>query len=911
MQERSMDSAKKRIAILVGQADEEYQKRFIKGCLEQAFSDGFDVCVFSMYRKYQNTPVREAGEANIFRLMNCQLFDGIIMLKDSIQTAGTAEWLEEHIHDAFHGPVFVFEKDSKYFKYVITDGYTPIVKLVSHLIEEHGCRDIAFLTGKRWHPHSKQRMQAYEDAMKAHGLEVREDRKLYGDFWYTSGEMCVESLFKEGERLPEAIACANDCMAIGVCEALENRGIRVPEDIKVVGFDSSIEGRQSPKPLTSALAPAKECGIYAVKYIAATLEGKDIGEFDGEAKVVTGYSCGCTNPDIKPEYNLRKHWKTDISVDGFMSVNNTFAVDIMAQTTLKAFLNTVHEYAYQLEGATEFHLCLQTPWIMLSKDEVVACINRGYNERMYHAVAYTREDEDYVGLNEEFDTDIILPELNEKHDKPRAYFITPVCYEEDCFGYGVISYGDEIRVYDEIYRQWIELVARGFECLRRIVEIRAIEKKINGKFLDQKVGLANLTDEERLDLETVELILDKNMFTYNFQPIVKAEDGEIYAYEALMRSNTERFVSPLDIIKYANFLNRITEVERATFINTITLFEENKEKIAGKKMFINSIPGTVVDKKDYDTIRNLLERNNENLVVEITEESELSDEVLDEMKNSLRELGIQTAVDDYGTGYSNITNLLRYTPDYVKIDRSLITDIQNKPQKQYFVRSTIEFCHENSMFALAEGVETSEELRMLIHFGVDLIQGYYTGRPTKDMIDSIDAEIKREIVQYYGEHRDGVVRRKYKAGRTNRVSLNNLARDGYTDIFIGEDTPVYNDITFVGAPGLTTGIRMQVCSGYEGRITLESIYFSGDVNNACISLDDDTNVTLVLQGDSTLNGAGVSVPEKAKLTLEGEGSLEIVTNEIPVYAAVHIQSNISATGNAMLLYNGEEVSLNS
>jgi hypothetical protein len=78
---------------------------------------------------------------------------------------------------------------------------------------------------------------------------------------------------------------------------------------------------------------------------------------------------------------------------------------------------------------------------MLSKDEVVACVNRGYNERMYHAVAYTREDEDYVGLNEEFDTDIILPEINEKHDKPRAYFITPVCYEEDCFGYGVIISG--------------------------------------------------------------------------------------------------------------------------------------------------------------------------------------------------------------------------------------------------------------------------------------------------------------------------------------------------------------------------------------------------------------------------------------------------------------------------------------
>ncbi|MCR4605173.1 MAG: EAL domain-containing protein [Eubacterium sp.] len=905
-----MDSAKKkRIAILVGQAEEEYQSRFIKGCLEQAFVSGFDVCVFSMYRKYQDTPTREAGESNIFRLINYSRFDGVIVLRDSIQTAGTAQWLDAKLHEIYHGPVFVFEHKSDYFKSVVTDGYTPIVKLITHLIEDHGFKDIAFLTGKKWHEHSIQRMKAYEDTMITNGLEVREDRKLYGDFWYTSGEMCIDTLLKDGGTLPEAIACANDCMAIGVCEALENRGYHVPEDVAVVGFDGSAEGRQSPKPITSAVAPARECGKYAVDYIKATLEGREIDDFAGEAIIITGFSCGCKDPDIKPELNLRKQWQTEISEDGFLSINNSFSSNLMEQRTLNDFLNTVHEYAYQLEGATEFHLCLQTPWIALARDEVVNCINHGYTEKMYHAVSYKSDDENHVGLKEEFETKIMLPELDQESDKPRAYFFTPIFYEEACFGYGVISYGDEVRLYDEIYRLWIETVARGFECLRRTVEIRATKKKYTGKFAGKRLGIGSLSDEEKLDLETVEKILDENLFTYNYQPIVSAEDGEIYSYEALMRSDTERFVSPLDIIKYANMLNRIPDVEKATFINIITRVEQNKETLNGKKVFINSIPGTTLDQKDFDKIRELMERNFENLVIEITEEAELTDEVLDNMKKRLRELGIQTAVDDYGTGYSNITNLLRYTPDYVKIDRSLISDIQNKPQKQFFVRNTIEFCHENSMFALAEGVETSEEMRMLIHFGVDLIQGYYTGRPAKEMIQSIDPDIKQEIIQYQSEHKAGSVRRKYKAGRANRVSLSNLARDGYTDISVGEENPVYRDVTFVGTPGLVTGIRMQIRKGFEGRLTLDNTFFAGDTDNPCIELEEEVNLTLVLQGECILKGSGLSVPDKSKLTLEGEGSLEIVTDDMPVYAAVSIQSNIHSAGGAVLKFNGNVVEL--
>ena len=133
--------------------------------------------------------------------------------------------------------------------------------------------------------------------------------------------------------------------------------------------------------------------------------------------------------------------------------------------------------------------------------------------------------------------------------------------------------------------------------------------------------------------------------------------------------------------------------------------------------------------------------------MELTEQTELQDDELESLKKQYRDMGIGFALDDYGTGYSNVGNLLRYMPDYVKIDRSLLTEIQKSSQKQHFVREVIDFCHANNIMALAEGVETVEELQTVIYLGADLIQGYYVARPKSEIINSIDGNVKMEIAQ--------------------------------------------------------------------------------------------------------------------------------------------------------------------
>ena len=206
-------------------------------------------------------------------------------------------------------------------------------------------------------------------------------------------------------------------------------------------------------------------------------------------------------------------------------------------------------------------------------------------------------------------------------------------------------------------------------------------------------------------------MLDENLLSYHFQPIVRAEDGEIYSYEALMRSGSGRKISPLKIIRYANSLGRIQDIEKATFLNVLELVDSKHDFFEDRKIFINSIPGIKLKREDQMRVDHLLREHAQQIVVELTEQAELEDETLENLKTHLMELGSGIAVDDYGTGYSNISNLLRYMPNVVKIDKSLLTEIQSSSQKQHFVRNIIEFCHDNNILALAEGVETREELQ--------------------------------------------------------------------------------------------------------------------------------------------------------------------------------------------------------
>ena len=889
-------SDRKRIALLMGQADEFYQRRFIDGFLQQTFEADIDVCIFSMYLKYQDTENRELGECRIYSLVNYTLFDAVVVLPDTIQTPGMARMIEDRIKSDFKGPVLYVDLESKNFPCIMTDSYTPVRQLIEHLINVHGYRDIAFLTGKRWHEHSRNRLQAYRDAMNEAGLPIREDRIFYGDFWYTSGNSCAEELLKNRDKLPEAVACANDFMAIGLCEELTKHGVRIPEDIAVVGFDSTEEGQRSPSPLTSAYIPARETGLRAARSILSLMRGGGIDETLDETELFIGTSCGCTDSGSLSAGYLRSSWTTTLSEEGFLSMHNHFMEDMLSQRDLRGFLDTVYSHVYQLKDYDSFHLCLPEDWddAGLSDDETK--LVAANPDRMIRVLASFRGAGrvDRVGQKELFDTSLLLPELHTQRETPMAWFFTPLHFGARNFGYAVISYGNMTRSYDEDYRLWIQTFCCGMEGIRRTLLTQALRRamskttmqaKFPGGFMGKPGDETELTREDEETLACVRQLLDENLFTYHFQPIVSAVDGSIYAYEALMRARTERRISPLDILKYAGMLHRLPDVERATFVNVLEHLAREEQAIGERHIFINSIPGTRLSAGDEKLIEELLLSRSGRAVIELTEQAELDDEALEQMKRRHRHLGVGTAVDDYGTGYSNVSNLLRYMPDYVKVDRSLLSEIQDSPSKQHFVREIVSFAHDTDIKVLAEGVETSDELRTVIELGCDLIQGYYTGRPGPEILQHIAPEIEEEIRFYQKERQEGIGRRSYRTGRANRLSAGSLIRDGYQTIVTAGGEAAFRDYILSGTPGQKTELTIEVQEGYDGQITLDNVSLLSPKLRPCIDVAPGAKVVLELHGENLLSGGGIHVPEGASLSFRGDGDLTIRMNQRQ-YAAI-------------------------
>ncbi len=433
---------------------------------------------------------------------------------------------------------------------------------------------------------------------------------------------------------------------------------------------------------------------------------------------------------------------------------------------------------------------------------------------------------------------------------------------------------DEYLTLPEVY---------GNEAMKLLIEdARGIGDELFNlrlKSLDKTEGLS---EKEKAELIEVRRIIAENLFNYHFQPIINVKDGSIYAYEALMRPKSELCNSPFHILKYAELDGKMDDIESATFLNVLRIFDSKRESFGESRIFLNSIPKAKIGMNHLSSIIALMEKHSGSIVVEMTEQSEMDDNELNDIKSAYSEAGVELAIDDYGTGYSNVQNLLRYMPDYVKIDRTLLTDIHINNKKQHFVREIIHFCHDNNIKALAEGVETVDELRTVILLGIDLIQGYYTARPSADIIDSIPGEIKQEIKLFRQEREDGKKLQVYTAENDELILLDRLENENYKCVLVGKNG--CNKVTIACTPGLDTNIHMIVADGFEGTVVFENANLMNIKNRPCIDIGENCHVTLVLTGSSQLRYGGIRVPESSTFKCCGDGDLWIYIDSGGYYA---------------------------
>lgn len=228
--------------------------------------------------------------------------------------------------------------------------------------------------------------------------------------------------------------------------------------------------------------------------------------------------------------------------------------------------------------------------------------------------------------------------------------------------------------------------------------------------------------------------LEKELIDFAMQPIVDAETFEIYGYEALMRPQTEIINTPFLILQLAKDESKLDRVEKLVMRKVLEKINDNRESLQNTKVFVNSIADQILSHDEWDACLGEYSHLMSNVVVEVTEQEYISEDMLKVKTETIRNLGSDIALDDYGAGYSNEFTLLSGLYDIVKIDMKLVRDVDTDIKRQEILKSILNVAKYNNYKVLAEGVETESEVRILKKLGVHYFQGYYFGKPSLEVL---------------------------------------------------------------------------------------------------------------------------------------------------------------------------------
>ncbi|HUH13927.1 MAG TPA: EAL domain-containing protein [Longimicrobiales bacterium] len=214
-----------------------------------------------------------------------------------------------------------------------------------------------------------------------------------------------------------------------------------------------------------------------------------------------------------------------------------------------------------------------------------------------------------------------------------------------------------------------------------------------------------------------------------YHPIIVSETEEVYGYEALARGVNRELRSPEVLFEVAEEANLVWELSRLLRKRAVAgIVSDLKE---GQFLFLN------IDPHDFDdpSFRNLVPEDlgipdPSRIVLEITERTAIKDYPrFREYLDRFRSMGFRFAVDDAGSGYAGLGSIANLEPDYIKLDISLISNIESNFLKQHLVGTMVEFAETHDAMVVAEGVERPEEFETIKQLGVHLTQGFLFHKP--------------------------------------------------------------------------------------------------------------------------------------------------------------------------------------
>lgn len=513
---------KKKIAVFTNGWNDDYLDFALEGIRRRAAEDNIDVFIFMDYTSYDKTEAEITGELNILNLPQLKDFDGVLLMGNTLNNAGENAILREKILET-KVPSLCLEYELDDINCLRTENVNGMKELMDHMITVHGVKDIYWISGPRDNAESQERYQAVIETMEKHGLSVDPEKFFDGCWSYAIVEEKLPDIISKMDKLPDAFICANDSMALATCVVLDKAGIKVPQDVRVTGYDNLMSGNHFSPILTSVDRGWNERSYQAVDNLIELMNGApDFGDKVYNSRFDLGESCGCSMGEagvrIQKEAR-RRAFLMPIErtiFDWHLIELDDSVAKVKTSDEIHSVFTELWEKNHSYEG-DEFYICIDQNYIdSMEKDVISRTI--GYSDELN--VIYGMKDGETVQRHTISSKDLV-PNYDPESEETAMYLFVPLHMGAESLGYFVSkNYYSNIKEFylNSLTRHMASALERArqnikLENLNKILADISVRDELTGLYNRmgyEKIVIPYLDELRRTNKKAVIMVADIN-----------------------------------------------------------------------------------------------------------------------------------------------------------------------------------------------------------------------------------------------------------------------------------------------------------------------------------------------------------------------------------------------------------------
>ena len=467
---------KKKIAVFASGYNSENLSVLVEGMKAGFEENTADIFLFMDYADYSQKESIRLSELAIYALPHLEDFDAAVIFASGINFHDTLDDIYEACEEA-EIPTISIGMRRAGTHYIGVDNYIGMQQLSDYVIEK-GAENIKYIGGSKEQADSTVRLKALIDSMEAHGLQLTLEDIFFSNWDKNAAVEYVESLIDEN-NIPDAIVCANDMLAISVCSVLHERGIKVPQQVMVTGFDYTYEGRVFYPSVASVDQHFKEMGEGISQTLTRCFEGETLSqETIIETSFVPGESVWAENArneeEIRREYarNITKSSEKADTREGRLHLMSEAIINARTYSNISASMQSLFYASPGIEGPS-FYLMLDPRMSVTDETSISKVKKHRFGKSLDVIVA--KENERII-TDPTIETRDLIPGYTGE-GRNRLFFFMPIYMEVFNCGYLVMC--DRISdIAEKVCRMFQTRIIRSLLPFRWNVKLNAANSKL-------------------------------------------------------------------------------------------------------------------------------------------------------------------------------------------------------------------------------------------------------------------------------------------------------------------------------------------------------------------------------------------------------------------------------------------------